>query len=173
MTTVLALGAVADVAITKGETPAGDRIWLSSPDGLPFPDAAARRAVAHVAVAHVIADLPHLVVESAFGLGSGLWGSLARGGFPDAAQPGYATAKAAVHAVLNRWANGPDTPDGIRDRMRGHSRQAAALADRLDDETILLAAAGVRGLYRQWRALPPGGALRLTWPLDDAWLRPR
>jgi len=48
---------VADVVIVKGETPAADRTWLT------FPDGTARRAVVHV-----IHDLPHLVVESVFGL---------------------------------------------------------------------------------------------------------
>ena len=57
---------VADVAIVKGETPAGDRTWLSFPDGT-----ARREAV------HVIYDLPHLVVESVFGFDDGRWGTLA------------------------------------------------------------------------------------------------
>ena len=68
-----AFSVVADVAIVKGETPAGDRTWLS------FPDGTARRAAVHV-----IHDLPHLVVESVFGLEEGLWGSLAAGGFEPA-----------------------------------------------------------------------------------------
>ena len=42
---------VADVAIVKGETPAGDRTWLS------FPDGTARREDVRV-----IDDLPHLVI---------------------------------------------------------------------------------------------------------------
>jgi hypothetical protein len=180
-----AFSVVADVAITKGETAARDRTWLSFPDG-----------TARHAVVHVIHDLPHLVIESAFGLGDGLWGTIARGGFPNAARalgqrkgplrlvtdepldnlaeqtrPDRIVAKAAVNAVVNRWGNGPDTPDGVRDRLRGHSPQAADLADRLDDETIRVAVAGVRRLYREWRALPRGGTLRLTWPLDDSWLR--
>ena len=57
---------VADLAIVKGETPAADRTWLSFPDG-----------TARQAAVHVISDLPHLVVESVFGLGGGLWGALA------------------------------------------------------------------------------------------------
>ena len=61
-----AFSVVADVAIVKGETPAGDRTWLSFPDGT-----ARREAV------HVITDLPHLVVESVFGLDEGLWGTRA------------------------------------------------------------------------------------------------
>jgi hypothetical protein len=68
-----AFSVVADVAIVKGETPAGDRTWLSLPDGS-----------AHRAVVHVIHDLPHLVVESVFGLPDGLWGTLAAGGFEPA-----------------------------------------------------------------------------------------
>ena len=55
-----AFSVVADLAIVKGETPAGDRTWLSFPDGT-----ARREAV------HVIHDLPHLVVESVFGLDEG------------------------------------------------------------------------------------------------------
>lgn len=177
---------MADVAITKGQTTAGDRAWLS------FPDGTARRAVVHV-----IHDLPHLVVESAFGLEDGLWGTLARGGSPNPgrarwgnrslrlvtdvsvddlagpAWPAHAVARAAVDAVVNRWGAGPGTPDGVRDRLRAHSPDAADLADRLDDEDIRLAVAGVRRLYREWRALLPGGTLRLTWPLHDGWLRLR
>lgn len=188
MTHAPAFSVVADVAITKGETPAGDRTWLSLPDGT------ARRSVVYV-----IHDLPHLVVESVFGLESGLWGTLASGAFPKAATttlvrrngstrliidqpldglagrtwPAHVIAKAAVNAVVNRWGNGPDTPDGVRDRMRGHSPEAADLADTLEDETIRAAAAGVRRLYRQWRVLPAGSTLRLTWPLHESWLRGR
>lgn len=171
----------ADVAIVKGETPAGDRTWLTRPNGT------ARRAVVHV-----IHDLPHFVVESVFGLDDGLWGTLAQGGFQHATRalgkrdvrirlvtdaplddlgarnwPGHVVAKAAVNAVLNRWGEGPDNPDGVRDRMRAHSPQAADLADSLDDETIRAAAAGVKRLYREWSALPVGGTLHLTWPLRD------
>ena len=180
-----AFSVVADVAIVKGETSATDRTWLS------FPDGTARRQVVHV-----IHDLPHLVVESAFGLDDGLWGTMAVGGFSPAARtvtrrnsrirlvtdapldelaarrwPGHVVAKAAVNAVLNRWGDGPDTPEGVRARLRGYGPDAAELADQLDDDCIRLAAAGVRRLYREWSALPAGGTLRLTWPLHDSWLR--
>jgi hypothetical protein len=180
-----AFSVVADVAIVKGETPAGDRTWLS------FPDGSARRAVVHV-----IHDLPHLVVESVFGLDDGLWGTLAVGGFAPATRaltrrntrirlvadapfdevaernwPAHTVAKAAVSAVLNRWGDGRDTPAGVRARLRGNGPEAAALAGRLSDEEIRLAAAGVKRLYREWAALPPGGTLRATWPLHDSWLR--
>jgi hypothetical protein len=180
-----AFSVVAEVAIVKGETPAADRTWLT------FPDGTARRAVVHV-----IHDLPHLVVESAFGLDDGLWGTLAAGGFSHATRavtrrhgrlrlvtdapldelgagnwPGHLVAKAAVNAVLNRWGDGPDTPPGVCARLRCSGPDAAELAGRLDDETIRLAAAGVRRLYQDWSALPPGGTLRATWPLRVSWLR--
>jgi hypothetical protein len=180
-----AFSVVADVAIIKGETPAADRTWLSFPDG-----------TAHRAAVHVVHDLPHLVVESVFGLPDGLWGTLAAGGFAPANRaltrrhshirlvtdapldelgtrnwPAHTVAKAAVNAVLNRWHDGPDTPAGVRARLRGYGPDAAALAGRLDDDSIRLAAAGVRRLYREWAALPAGDALRLTWPLHDSWLR--
>jgi hypothetical protein len=182
-----AFSVVADVAIVKGETPAADRTWLT------FADGTARRAVVHV-----IHDLPHLVVESVFGLDDGLWATLAAGGFAPAARavtrrhgrlrlvtdapldelatrnwPGHLVAKAAVNAVLNRWSDGPDTPAGVRARLRCSGPEAAELAGRLDDATILAAAAGVRRLYRDWSALPPGGTLRLTWPLRPNWLSSR
>lgn len=176
---------VADVAIVKGETPAKDRTWLSFPDGT-----ARREAV------HVIHDLPHLVVESVFGLDKGLWGTLAAGGFEPASRavgrrngrlrlvtdapfddlatenwPAHKTAKAAVNAVVNRWGDGPDTPAGVRARLRKSGPDTAELAGRLTDEQLRVAAAGVRRLYRDWAALPVGGTLRATWPLHDSWLR--
>ena len=180
-----AFSVMADVAIVKGDIPAADRTWLT------FSDGTARRAVVHV-----IHDLPHLVVESVFCLEDGLWGTLAAGGFTNAARaatrrngrirlvtdappdelaartwPGHLVAKAAVNAVLNRWNDGPDTPSGVRARLRCYGPDSAELAVRLDDETIRVAAAGVRRLYREWSALPAGGTLRLTWPLHESWLR--
>jgi hypothetical protein len=175
----------ADIAIVKGETPAQDRTWLS------FPDGSARRGSVHV-----VHDLPHLVVESVFGLAEGLWGTMAAGGseparravtrrngrlrlvtdapFDDLAAgnwPAHEAARAAVNAVVNRWGDGPDTPAGIRARLRGCGPGLAELAARLSDEQLRVACAGVRRLYRDWAALPPGGTLRATWPLHDSWLR--
>ena len=161
-----AFSVVADVAIVKGETPAGDSTWLS------FPDGTARRESVHV-----IHDLPHLVVESVFGLDDGLWGTRAGRPFTglrlvtDAAAQGHAVAKAAVLAVLNRWGEGPDTPAGVRERLRAAGQGPAELAGRLTDDQIRAASAGVRRLYRDWAELPVGGTLRATWPLHDSWLR--
>jgi hypothetical protein len=161
-----AFSVVADVAIVKGETPAGDRTWLS------FPDGTARREDVRV-----INDLPHLVIESVFGLDEGLWGTrAARPGrglrlVTDTRLDDHAVAKAAVHAVLNRWRDGPDTAVGVRQRLRRPGPDTAELAGRLTDEQIRVAAAGVRRLYRDWAALPVGGTLRATWPLHDSWLR--
>jgi hypothetical protein len=149
--------------------------------------------------------------ESLFGLADGLWGVLARGGFESANLaatargprrarlvtdaefdelavrnwPGHRVAKAATNAVVNRWQDGPDTPEGVRARLRDsklggrdkrsslpadadaaeHARRMIALAVRLDDETIQLAIDEVRRMFSVWSVLPPGGTLRLEWPL--------
>ena len=62
-------------------------------------------------------------------------------------------------------------PGGVRMRLSANGPEAAELAGRLDDESIRVAADGVRRLYRVWSALPAGGTLRLTWPLHESWLR--
>jgi hypothetical protein len=164
------------LAIVKGEEPASDRIWLTSPDG-----------ATHLTRARVIQDLPHLAVESAFGIDDGKWGTLASHRYgllravTDAAgegpggvraKAGLAVATAATSAVVNTWGHGPDTPGGVRDRLRAAARRetwvAARIEDlaaRLDDDSIWAAGIGARRLYRSWRALPVRGTLRLTWPL--------
>lgn len=141
---------VADVTLVKGESAALDRTWMSMPDG----------STRQLAV-HVVHDLPHLVVESLFGLEDGLWGVLARGGFSAANRArtlsqgrrarlvtdlpldelaagnwtGHLVAKAATNAVVNLWRDGPDTPDGVRARLTSASPPAASpSADRADAE---------------------------------------
>jgi len=120
---------VVEITLVKGETSALDRTWMTMLDG----------STRQVAV-HVVHDLPHLVVESLFGIEDGLWGVLARGGFAPANLArtrshgrrarlvtdvalddlgarnwrGHLVAKAATNAVANRWQDGPDTPDGVR-----------------------------------------------------------
>ena len=145
---------------------------------------------------HVIHDLPHLVVESLFGLDDGLWGELAAGSHAQAGHaaaardtkrrktgrivsgaaagaptgqwltPGHRQAKTLTNCVANRWGDGPDTPAGVRDRAaRQDSPALESALTRVDDETIALAIRGVRDLVQRWMAVPPGGTLRLSWPL--------
>jgi len=147
---------------------------------------------------HVVHDLPHLVVESLFGLEDGLWGVLAQGGFAAANRArtrsrgrrvrlvtdvplddlgarnwrGHIVAKAATNAVVNRWQDGPDTPDGVRGRLSpddaadaDYRQRVSDLLGRLDDETVALAIGGTRELSTAWARLPAGGTLRLQWPL--------
>ena len=98
---------------------------------------------------HVIHDLPHLVVESLFGITDGLWAELAAGSHAAAGQaasardpkrhkqgrvvsgaaagvpagqwltPGHRRAKTITNCVAIRWGDGPDTPSGVRDRAAG------------------------------------------------------
>ena len=174
-----------EVALVKAARPGGsDRAYLTVGD-------AARRAPVHV-----IHDLPHLVVESRFGITDGLWGELAAGSHEAAAQavtardpkrrkqgrivsgaaagvptetwltPGHRRAKTITNCVVNRWGDGPDTPAGVRDRVaRENDPSLADLLARVDDETIAMAIRGVRDLEQRWTAVPPGGTLRLSWPL--------
>jgi hypothetical protein len=188
---------VAGVTMVKGESAALDRTWMSMPDG----------PASQVAV-HVVHDLPHLVVESLFGLEDGLWGVLALGGFSAASRArtlrrgrrarlvtdlpldelaagnwtGHLVAKAATNAVVNRWRDGPDTPDGVRARLSpaapsadradaAYRQRIADLLGRLDDATIALAIGGTRKLSTDWARLPAGGILRLEWPLPPRALR--
>jgi hypothetical protein len=108
---------------------------------------------------HVVHDLPHLVVESAFGIDDGLWAELeadrhaaatsavtARdpkrqkaGRIVSGAADGKSTsrwltaghrrAKVLTNAVSNRFGDGPDTPTGVRQRV-------ARSGERPADETL-------------------------------------
>ena len=90
------------------------------------------------------------------------------------AMPNYnvmGVAKAALEASV-RYLASDFGPQGIRvNAISAGPVRAAELAGQLDDDSIRLAAAGVRRLYREWAALPAGETLRLTWPLHDSWLR--
>lgn len=103
---------------------------------------------------HVVHDLPHLVVESLFGIDDGLWGELAAGshaaagraaaardakhnkqgrivsGAADGAPTeqwltsGHRLAKTITNCVVNRWGDGPDTPGGVRERAARQDSRA-------------------------------------------------
>jgi hypothetical protein len=60
---------VTQITLVKGETAALDRTWLALADGPGWQ-----------AAVHVVHDLPHLVVESVFGLPDAPLDDLARGG---------------------------------------------------------------------------------------------
>ena len=118
-----------------GEAPEQDRVYIEM-------DGETRRAAVHV-----VHDLPHLVVESFFGISDGLWGELTAGLHTDAnlaatardprrqkqgrivsgqasgartdvwLSEGHRMAKTVTNAVVNRWGEGPDTPAGVRSRL--------------------------------------------------------
>lgn len=96
---------------------------------------------------HVVHDLPHLVVESLFGIDDGLWSEVAARRHVGAAEAvtardpkrnkhgrivsgaadgtptsrwlteGHRRAKTLTNAVTNRFGDGPDTSTGVRDRV--------------------------------------------------------
>jgi hypothetical protein len=176
---------VIEITLVKAAGPGDrDRAYLKSGD-------AARRGAVHV-----IHDLPHLVVESLFGITDGLWGELAAGSHAAAGHaasardpkrqkqgrivsgaaagartgewltPGHRRAKTITNCVTNRWGDGPDTPAGVRDQVaRANDPSLQELLARVDDETIAMAIRGVRDLERRWVAVPPGGKLKMFWPL--------
>jgi hypothetical protein len=124
-----------EITLVKATGPGDrDRAWLTV------------GGVARRGPVHVIHDLPHLVVESVFGITDGLWAELAAGSHAAAGHaatardprrhkqgriasgaaagvpagqwltPGHRRAKTITNCVANRWGDGPDTPAGVRDR---------------------------------------------------------
>jgi hypothetical protein len=176
---------VMEIVLIKGAGPDDrSRAWLTA------------GGVTRRGPVHVIHDLPHLVVESVFGITDGLWAELAAGSHAAAGHattardpkrhkqgriasgaaagvpagqwltPGHRRAKTITNCVANRWGDGPDTPSGVRDRVaRQHDPSLGDLLAVIDDETIAIAIRGVQDLEERWMTLPPGGTLRLSWPL--------
>src|ERR1700733_3609897 len=128
--------ATMEITLVKAAKPGGrDRAYLEV-DGL------TRRGPIHV-----VHDLPHLVVESLFGVDDGLGGEVAAGAHPAAAHaatarnpnrqkqgrivsgaaagaatgqwltPGHRLAKTITDCVDNRLGDGPEPPAGVRDRV--------------------------------------------------------
>ena len=80
--------------------------------------------------------------------------------------PGHRTAKVLTNAVTNQFGDGAGTPAGVRDRVaRSGDTRAQELLSSVDDAAIAVAVAAVGTLMRRWGDVPPGGALRLSWPL--------
>ncbi len=133
-----------EVTLVKAAWPGDrDRAWLTA------------AGVTRRGPVHVVHDLPHLVVESLFGIDDGLWAELTAGDHAVASHaaaardpkrhkrgrivsgaatgartgewltPGHRRAKAITNCVANRWGDGPDTPAGVHDR-----------AARLDDPSL-------------------------------------
>ncbi|HUJ04879.1 MAG TPA: hypothetical protein VLX31_02090 [Streptosporangiaceae bacterium] len=134
-----------EITLVKAAGPGDrDRTYLTA-------GGTARRAAVHVG--H---DLPHLAVESAFGIADGLWAELAAGSHAEAGRAaaardprrhkqgrivsgaaagspaeqwltaGHRRAKAVTNCVTNRWGDGPDTPGGVRDRAARHQDPSVA-----------------------------------------------
>jgi len=79
---------------------------------------------------------------------------------------GHRMAKTVTNSVVNRWREGPDSPRGVRSRLAQQSSPGVdALMERVDDATIEIAIRGVRDVEHAWLQTPPGGTLRLAWPL--------
>ncbi|HEX5620346.1 MAG TPA: hypothetical protein VFX51_18135 [Solirubrobacteraceae bacterium] len=134
------------------------------------------------AVPRVPHDIAHLIVEDAFGLRGGLWGTLAGGGLVQNAT--FAGGRKPPHAERRAWE--------ITDRAGETLRQAEvvvravadwALADRARDlqglrarvgdrwwspgitvEALERACRDLREAATPWDALAEGASLRLTWP---------
>ena len=82
-------------------------------------------------------------------------------------RPGHRRAKTITNCVANKWGDGPDTPRGVRDRVAQENDPLLDdLLARLDDQTIAAAIRGVRDLEQRWITVPPGGTLRLSWPVS-------
>lgn len=133
-------------------------------------------------VGRVPHDIAHLIVEDAFGLGGGLWGTLAAGGivqnamFAGGRKPPHAERRARaitdrageslrqaeilVRAVADESLDG-GTRDmhGFRARVGARWWSPSITADALERACVDL-----REAAKRWDALEEGSVLRLTWP---------
>ncbi|HTX28051.1 MAG TPA: hypothetical protein VME19_13650 [Streptosporangiaceae bacterium] len=152
-----------EITLVKAAGPGeADRAYLSA-------DGDTRRGPVHV-----VHDLPHLVVESVFGIDDGLWGELAAGAHAGAGRAaaardarrhkqgrivsgaadgaptgewlsaGHRLAKTITNCVTNRWGDGPDTPGGVRERAARFC--SPALADLVAGVDDETIAVAIRGV---------------------------
>jgi hypothetical protein len=132
--------------------------------------------------ARVPHDIAHLVVEDAFGLAAGLWGTLAAGGLVQNAE--LAGGRRPPHAERRAWASTDGAGESLRQaEILVRAVADASLAGAAHDLAGFRARVGARwwtpsataaGLERacgelraaaaRWEALPEGAALRLAWP---------
>lgn len=168
-----------EITFVKGhQADVGDRgrVYLEA-------DGELRRAAVHAG--H---DLPHLVVESLFGIGDGLWAELAAGshaeanlaatardskrqkhgrivsgaasgaGTPEWLSEGHRMAKTVTNAVVNRWGDGPDTPSGVRARLAREDNEPIRAVMARVDDATITAAISGVLTLAQRWAATPPGA---------------
>jgi hypothetical protein len=131
-------------------------------------------------VGHVPHDIAHLVVEDAFGLDAGLWGTLAAGGivqnatFAGGRKPPHADRRA--RTITDRVGESLRQAEilvrAVADAsLEGATRDFHAFRARVGDrwwsptigiDTLDRACAGLRDAAEQWDALAEGSVLRLS-----------
>jgi hypothetical protein len=127
-------------------------------------------------------DIAHLVVEDAFGLGMGLWGTLAAGGIVQNAT--FAAGRRPPHAARRALAITERAGESLRQAeilvravadasLDGRTREVQAFRARVGArwwppsspaDALERACGGLREAAARWDELADGSALRLTWP---------
>jgi hypothetical protein len=133
-------------------------------------------------VGRVPHDIAHLVVEDAFGLGGGLWGTLAAGGivqnarFAGGRKPPHAERRARAITdgageslrqaeILVRAVADASLEGGTRDMHAFRARVGARWwSPSITPDALDRACGDLRAAAKRWDALEDGSALRLTWP---------
>jgi hypothetical protein len=127
-------------------------------------------------------DIAHLIVEDSFGLGGGLWGTLAAGGIvqnatlaggrkpPHAARRARAITDRAGESlrqaeILVRAVADASLDGGTRDPHAFRARVGARWwSPSITPDALDRACAELREAAERWDALEAGSALRLSWP---------
>ena len=134
-------------------------------------------------------DISHLIVEDAFGLQSGLWGTLAGGGLVQNAT--FAGGRKPPHAERKAWEITDRAGESLRQAevivravadaaAEGRTRDIAWLRRRVGErwwsedvtaEALERVCEELREAAQRWDVLAEGPSLRLTWPRDGDRLR--